>query len=231
MPQLVMSPENPNRPADTDQHFRENGDWEKLGGRTHTRIFATNFLKHIRIPLSEPFTLLDVGCALGDSLPLFHQVYPKAVLYGCDVSANSVRRCTMEHGAYASFFISSVHELDRKFDVIFCSNIIEHIENHLEIVRHLTTLAKVVYVMVPYRELHDGKPISVKLGLWHVATFDDGTFDALKKEGLIVQTSVFRCPGAWGHPLWKLPLAKIKAALLGRTFIDKKQIVYELRKP
>src|SRR5260221_8787498 len=172
MVRLVLSPENPNRPSEIDNHFIENGGWEKNGGRPMSRRFAEAFVKRVRIPLQGPFSLVDVGCALGDSIPVLHSVYPQAKLWGCDVSANAVRRCTEEHGTYASFFQSSINELDKRFDVIFCSNLVEHIENHVEVVQHLTGLADIVYVMIPYKELHNGERLSPRLGMWHVATFD-----------------------------------------------------------
>ncbi|TAK50676.1 MAG: class I SAM-dependent methyltransferase [Bacteroidetes bacterium] len=228
MPQLVLSPENPNRPIEIDDHFIENGKWENQGGRLIGRRITKYFIKNVHIPIVDEFTLIDIGCALGDSMPLLHKAYPQARLWGCDVSSHAVRRCQKEHGAYASFFQSSIHEIDRKFDVIFCSNVIEHIENHVEMVSYLTTLAPNVYIMVPYMELNNGERLNPKMGLWHVATFDEHTFDPLKKDGIKIKTYIFRCPGAWGRPLWRIPIAKARAMLSNRPFEDRKQIVFEI---
>jgi len=230
MPQLVLSPENPNRPSEIDAHFAEDGGWEKNKGRIIGRRMTKCFVKHVQIPLNGQFSLLDVGCALGDSMPVLHSAYPQAKLVGCDVSANAVRRCTAEYGHYATFFESSIHELSRQFDVIFCSNLIEHIEKYVEMVAHLTSLAKIVYVMVPYMELHKGERLSPKLGMWHVATFEGNTFDLLKKNGLEIRTWIFRCPGAWGRALWRIPIAKARAYVLNLDYEDRKQIVFELRR-
>ncbi len=230
MPELILSPENPNRPSEIDTHFVENGEWEKNKGRIIGRRITRCFVKHVHIPLTGRFSLLDVGCALGDSMPVLHTAYPEAQLAGCDVSAKAVRRCSIEYGDYAKFFQSSIHELTQPFDVIFCSNLIEHIENYVEMVEHLARLSKITYIMVPYMELHNGEPLSAKLGLWHVATFDERTFDSLKSKGLEIRTWVFRCPGAWGRPLWRIPLAKARAYLFNQRYDNRRQIVFELRR-
>lgn len=230
MVRLVLSPENPNRPSEMDVHHIENGPWEKAGGRRQGMHIARAFVKHVRIPMHGHFSLLDLGCALGDSIPVLHEAYPEAELHGSDVSSNAVRRCQSEFGHIASFFQTSIHELDRSFDVIFCSNLIEHIENYIEMVEHLLNHAKIVYVMVPYMELNNGERLDPRMGLWHVATFDEHTLDPLKDSGFDICTYVFRVPGAWGHPLWKIPMSKLKHALLGRPYIDRKQIVFELKR-
>ncbi len=191
MPKLVLSPENPNRLSETDAHFIENGEWEKNGGRKQTRQFAKSFIKYIHIPVNAPFSFLDMGCALVDSIPVFRAAYPEVQFYGCDVSKQAVHRCIAEHGAYTNFFVSSIQELNKTFDVIYCSNIIEHIENHIEIVKYLTTLTRYLYVMVPYMELHEGSRLTPNMGFWHIATFDEHTFDSIVDPGMDLKVLLF----------------------------------------
>jgi SAM-dependent methyltransferase len=226
---LIMSPENPNRVADTDAHFAENGIWEQQGGRRQTRGFARAFVRNALIPLHGEFSLLDLGCALGDSLPIFREQYPQAKLWGCDVSANAIRRCQSIHGAYASFFQSSIEDMDQSFDVIFCSNIIEHIENHGEIVRHLLDHAKILYVMTPYMELHNGRRLTPQMGFWHIGTFDEHTFDSLQSDRVLLKATVLKVSSLTFRPFYKVPFAKLKDKMTGRGSLAT-QILYEFRK-
>lgn len=229
MVSLVLSPENPNRPSSaTDAHFAENGPWEKSGGRRQSRSFARAFVDSVKIPLKGPFSFLDLGCALGDSIPIVHAAYPQAQLYGCDVSANAVRRCNAEHGGIANFFQTSIHQMDREFDVIFCSNLIEHIENHVEMVDYLRGLAKILYVMTPYMELNNGQRLTPKMGMWHVATFDEHTFDSLRSDGVRIKTSVLKLPSSALRPFYKVPFAIARDFVLNRTDAVGTQIVYEI---
>jgi hypothetical protein len=54
-----------------EEYFSVDGGWEKNGGREQTRIFSEHFTKRAIINPSAHFSLLDVGCALGDSIKHF----------------------------------------------------------------------------------------------------------------------------------------------------------------
>src|SRR5947209_455100 len=89
---LQVSERNPNTRAHSESAFEEGGLWERNRGPEQTRRFAECLHRHCRIPWQE-FSLLDVGCALGDALAVWHEKYPAAKLSGCDVADSAVRRC------------------------------------------------------------------------------------------------------------------------------------------
>jgi SAM-dependent methyltransferase len=223
MPKLRLSPGNPNQPEQIDSHFVPGGRWEAKGGRQQTTRHAECFLKHVCPPRQGSFSFLDVGCALGDAMPMFRKAFPEATLSGCDISEKAVRRCQEEYGHLARFFQSSVGELTDHYDVIHCSNVIEHVENYVEIVQHLTSLAETLYIMVPYNEHYKGQPLRPDMGFWHIATFDEHTFDSLTSETLRLRYTIYNCRPAW---TWKLPLRKLDAWLHRWPYVDE-QIAYE----
>jgi len=47
-------------------YFQENGKWDQGNGKKQTKLFAHYFDQTITFP-SRKFTLLDVGCALGQA--------------------------------------------------------------------------------------------------------------------------------------------------------------------
>jgi SAM-dependent methyltransferase len=198
MKKLKISPDNPNTEVQSDMAFQENGLWEKNNGPQQTRLFAEYFHHYIKIPLQGNFSVLDVGCALGDALQIWHELYPQARLYGCDVSQIAVDRCIGKYGRIAQFFHASFEDIKGYWDIIYCNATLEHFEQHLEIAQHLLSQCRVLYIMTPYEELLNGKPLEPKPGSFHVATFNEDSFESIKPEKGDYQVKIIRCPGAWG---------------------------------
>ncbi len=220
---VKITPPNPNLVEVSDFEFREGGDWEKKNGPFTTRRLAECFVKNCKIPLTGNFTFLDLGCALGQGLRVIRKQYPNARLYGCDFSKVAIERCKKLHQGVADFFVSSFDDFDREFDVIYCSNVLEHVENHVEIVNELVKYCKILYVMTPYKELIDGKPITLDMAYYHVATLDEHSFDyVIKNNNIQLSFEIFTCWRVWGNS-WK---KKIKKFLFGIQYDRRAQICY-----
>jgi SAM-dependent methyltransferase len=198
---LELSDQNPNTRDRSEEVFVEGGHWEKNQGRRQTRRFAECFHRRVRLPWSE-FSVLDVGCALGDALSVWRREYPSAKLYGCDVAESAVRRCQECYGNMARFFRASFEEIDGHWDVIYCSNVLEHFEQFLEIAGELLLHCKLLFVLTPFGELRNGallRPSAERY--YHVATFYRDALDDLIRSGKAskVETTIFSCPrGGWG---------------------------------
>jgi Methyltransferase domain len=194
-----LSELNPNTRERSEFVFTEGGHWEKNRGRDQTRRFAEFFHKCVHIPWSS-FSVLDVGCALGDALPVWHEKYPSAELHGCDVAETAVRRCQETYGGIARFFRASFEEVQGFWDAIYCSNSLEHFEQHVDIAEALLLQCKVLFVLTPFGELRDGSPMQPDGGEYHVATFWRNSFDALirRDKASRIETLIMGCPRAWG---------------------------------
>jgi SAM-dependent methyltransferase len=193
-------------------------------------LFAEYFHRYVKVPFDGEFSVLDVGCGLGDAIPVWHRCYPRAKLFGCDVAKMAVDRCVETYGDIASFFRASFEELQGRWDVLFCSNVLEHFEQHLEIAEHLLRMCQLLYIVVPYAETRNGQPLTPHVGDFHVVTLDKSSFSALETKGLAsISTKVFRVPGAWS-PDWSGELRWALRRVLGRTQ-DRppRQIVYTIR--
>ena len=215
---MRVSPINKNTVETWESYFQ--ADWEKNAGRRQTALFARYFLDTVRLP-PEAKTLLDVGCGMGDALPEIHARYPHLKLKGCDVSANALEKARQSYGGIADFEEWGFDDIEGHYDVIYCSNTLEHFENHVDIAAGLLAHCRWLYILVPYMELKDGKRLTVDPGEWHVATFDERTFDPLLKRAAATKVRhwLHPCPIAWGPPpapLWKRAARKVKNTLLGR---------------
>jgi SAM-dependent methyltransferase len=196
---LELSELNPNTRERSEFVFTEGGHWEKNRGPSQTRRFAEFFHRSVRIPWTN-FSVLDVGCALGDALPVWHKKYPSAELYGCDVAEMAVTRCKERYGGMARFFRASFEEIQGFWDVIYCSNSLEHFEQYLEIAEALLLQCKMLFVLTPFGELRDGSPMQPNGEEYHVATFYRNSFEALVRRDRAsrIETLIMGCPRAWG---------------------------------
>ncbi len=210
--------------------------WESVGGRVQTEWFAKCFVKNVTIPLAD-FSLLDVGCALGDAIPVLRNSYPKARLFGCDVSDAAIERCKTDYGHVADFFKSGFRELSGFWDVIYCSNVLEHFKDYREAASFLVSKCRIAYIMTPYFELKDGRPLTFTEAARHGVTFYKDSFDTLYEQDLIsspAATKIIRCPKAFSPPWPKEILREIrrmaKIVIFRRYFPPRgRQIIYELR--
>lgn len=214
-----ISVENKNTLETWESYFRD--EWEKNRGRTQTRLFARYFLGTVRLPVDRG-TLLDVGCAMGDAIPEFHRQYPLLKLTGCDVSENAIQKAILDYGDIAKFEKWSFDDIGEHYDIIYCSNTLEHFENYIEIAELLLTRCRWLYILVPYMELRDGKRLGVEKGEWHVATFDKNSFKSLQLSGKARQIRhwLHPCPIAWGPPptpWWRRVARGIRDRLTGRA--------------
>lgn len=220
-----------------EEYFAPGGGWERNGGREQTRRFALQFVRRCGLEHAARFSLLDVGCALGDALRVFAEAFPNARLHGIDFAPTAVARCRAELGSRAQVAVASIEAVRGAYDVVYCSNTLEHFVDYDAKARSLARqAARRLFVMVPYRELRDGKAIAPDPRQHHQHTFERHSFDFLVREGLAtgVRTQVFACPGAWGWSAADQVVQRAKnagRALLRRpTLAPPRQILYEIRR-
>lgn len=219
-----------------DAYFSPNGGWEKNGGREQTRIFASKFCEKIDLGTDSSFSILDVGCALGEALKVFQSNYPLAQLYGIDISSVAVSRCILDKSIKANFMIGRIDDIINNYDVIYISNVLEHFSNFDDIAARLITNCERLCIMVPYNEKNCGENLKANSNMHHQHTFEKNSFDYLvdKKLASSIKTHVISCPGAWGWTRKQRLKNKIinLVRLLRLKTIDNEplQIIYDIRR-
>ncbi len=181
--------------------FEPGGIWEKNNGSKQTALFAYYFDKVITFP-DEKFTLLDLGCALGQAADFFSRRYPAASVSATDVSDIAISRAREECGDHIHFYTGGFGSIRSFFDVIYCSNVMEHFHDFKEKTRELTSCCNRLCIMTPYNE-HTRKGHTLTPdpnSIMHQITFLEESYDFLINEGLAesVDTRIISCPGAWG---------------------------------
>lgn len=175
------------------------------------RLFAHYFLRHANLP-REPFTFLDVGCGTGAALGEIKHYYPHAHLFGCDFELKHVEIARRMNGEHAHFFQADIREISHRYDILYVSNILEHLTDWRRALEGLLALCRRLYILVPYREvIKKGKSDIPYVD--HVVSFNKNTFDYLKNREFRVEMRVIRTPFAWGHPFTRELFLRTKSVL------------------
>ena len=218
-----------------EEYFQPGGGWEANGGRKQTRLFAEAFTREAALNPDAAFSLLDVGCALGDAISHFSTVYPRAQLYGIDFSQTAVDRCKNDLGHLATFSTGNMMNLQEKYDVIYVSNVLEHFADFKDRACRLANHCSRLCIMVPYKEMNGTKDLEPDPREHHQHTFREESFDYLIIEGIVREKSIriFSCPGAWAWKPGKKLRMKVRNVLrkmTGKEEIQEPlQILYDLQ--
>lgn len=138
-----------------DARFKTN--WVSYGGRLQTALFALGFIS--TRPTIKPATILDFGCGAGDALPVLRLMFPEAQLYFYDFSSSAMQLTASSYGNIAEPWTSQ-----GRCDLVYCSNVIEHI---YDLDAFLKMLAQQSYrylvILAPYNERHaHGECLSIE---------------------------------------------------------------------
>ena len=95
----------------------------------HTHKFYENIIKIVKqfsIDLNNK-TIADIGCGNGNLLRYINQYFSPGECYGYEYS-NEALKLAREFFPQGNYFIHDINNpIDRKFDFVFCTEVIEHI--------------------------------------------------------------------------------------------------------
>ena len=133
-------------------------DWLDYAGDKQTVFFANLLCDmlpevFVREVMTRNYTICDMGCALGEGIPIFSRKFSTNV-DGMDFSSEAIEKAKEQY-PQNHFWIGDLQNLDslKKYDVVICSNVLEHFYNPWEIFKNLAQVAqKYIVIMVPYKE-------------------------------------------------------------------------------
>jgi SAM-dependent methyltransferase len=173
--------------------FRFRTDWQTNFGPQQTAIFAAGFC--LAEDSLAPSSILDYGAGTGDSAPIMKMRYPDAELFLWDFSP-AARDKQSRYGSIATIMD---REPSEQVDLVYCSNVIEHIKDIKQFLTKLKVVSKKWIVLQgPYDEKHaNGDDISpIKPKGEHVWTINEAMFDVLPAE-YDWKSKTFETPYAW----------------------------------
>lgn len=173
------------------------------------------------LPIAPESTIVDLGCGVGEVL----EQIPQGQLTGMDFSRESVRKARLQLQDRASILHGDIEKADTVFgqdvfDVVICSEVIEHVlhpEKALSVMRTLLKPGGVAIVTVPNEYLINRvKAVLASVGLfqllfgknvprrmneeWHLHMF---TYEELTK---LCTDAGFTICRKWGVPYRIFPL-------------------------
>jgi len=133
-------------------------DWLEYAGDKQTAFFAELLCKMlpdtlVKEIMSKEYTVCDMGCALGEGIPIFSKKLGVDVA-GMDFSSEAIEKAKQLWPGH-EFWVGDLNNLseEKKYDVVICSNVLEHFYNPWKILEKIARVAqKYMIVMVPYKE-------------------------------------------------------------------------------
>lgn len=143
-------------------------------------VFAAKVIKEFA---PAPKAMIDVGCGIGAALETMRAHFPEADLFGLDPSEEAVAlaKAGVPDGTFYAEFLEDLKS-KKKYDVVFCLGVAEHVENLPEFLKALKNLIKkdgILYLEVPHNLIYSRGPKTfrrIKIGTkqveWHLELKD-----------------------------------------------------------
>jgi SAM-dependent methyltransferase len=162
----------------------------------HRRRLILDVLRRLRFS-----SLLDVGCGIGEMLMVIAQEH-EAELTGVDFSSAVVAQNRLRLPGMSFSVLDIEHgALDKSFDVVVCSEVLEHCCDYESALKNTRAMTKGYLVLT----VPGGPRFRIDRTIGHLRHFDERTLTAaLEKSGFAVQTM-----RRWGfpfHPLYKMAI-------------------------
>lgn len=144
-----------------------------------------------------PASILDIGCGEGSLLKTLAQAHPRARLAGAELAASALdlaRRNLPE----ADLAVLDVERgaLPRAFDLVVCSDVVEHIADDAAALRHMAAMTNPGGHLVV--ATLQGRMRAFEKGVGHVRNYAKGELAAkIASTGLVVDRVI-----EWGFPFF-----------------------------
>lgn len=144
---------------------RFKGDWEKNKGNEQSSFFTEQAMSMMPIWLIEflkegKLSACDWGCAEGDGTNLLAKKFKHINFTGIDFSENAIRIAKNRFKLFKNLKFLNVNLLegdcDKRWDVLFSSNAIEHFSDPFTVIDELSSYAnKLLVFIIPFNEDRD----------------------------------------------------------------------------
>lgn len=115
------------------------------------------------LPQDTAFSLLDIGCAIGDGCELLQEKFPKAEITGIDISEIGIEKAKQKTKNVQYFVLDVLNNpIPQEYDYIVIITTLEHFDEPFAIVdKCLKHVRKSLIISVPYTPFYSGKIIVV----------------------------------------------------------------------
>ena len=178
---------NPNTKAYWDQRLAQvEGFW-----RDENYLHILDLL-----PAGKEFTLLDIGCAVGDGCLMLKKQFPKAQITGVDISEVGIAKATQKSDDIKYAVLDILKDpLPQTYDYILIIETLEHFDEPFQVINKcLKHVRQSIIVSVPYEPHYTGKNLGSKE---HCYSFNEKTFSKYNSTVVritdFIETSQSKC--------------------------------------
>lgn len=99
-------------------------------------------------------SICDAGCAEGVGTKILQEQFDTSAVMGVDFSENAVNAAKSNY-CECEFAVENVKNMERQFDVVFSSNVLEHFSESEKVMNHLIHCSKAYCIfLLPFREYY-----------------------------------------------------------------------------
>lgn len=155
-----------------DERFA-NKSWDQFDGRGQSLFFAKIAYNSMpdfftRDLARNAWTVIDLGCALGDGTAFLAKHFPSCRFIGQDFSPEAVMQAS-ERYTNCEFAVANIYDGISPADVIFSSNTLEHLKNPNSLMERMCHAAdKYVVLLLP---LEDSMNIDEHINIFSLDAF------------------------------------------------------------
>jgi SAM-dependent methyltransferase len=107
-----------------------------------------------RSGLPLPSTVAEIGCGAGGILAGLRSRFPDSVRFdGFDIAPAAIQLAQQHEVARLAYHCEDLTKSGRKFDMLLCIDVFEHVENPFEFLRTIKAIAPIVVFNIPL-EMH-----------------------------------------------------------------------------
>lgn len=133
------------------------GSWDQWQGEKQTAFFTRVALKYLPNWLLEDidindYRILDAGCAKGEGTNILKQYFTRSDIIGIDFSESAIKEAKNNYPV-CNFYCEDINNIKDKYDVVFCSNVLEHFKNPFSVLDNLLEVTdKYLLILLPFQE-------------------------------------------------------------------------------
>lgn len=176
---------------DYDEGWDQWDDMKQYGPMSrHTRRLIWSLIGNLRFQ-----SVLDVGCGQGSPLEEVARRRPGVELAGVDFSPRAVElaRLRMPQATFSVLDLTK-ESLDKKFDLIICTDVLEHIPDDLAALRHMREMCGRWCLISTIQ----GRMRDYEVHVGHVRNYKRGELKAkIEASGFVVRRQI-----DWGFPFY-----------------------------
>ncbi len=162
---------------------------------------AGQILKMIRKQNLHPVTVCEVGCGAGGILYHLHAELTETNFFGYEVSPQAFEICLAKSKERLQFALGDLLETDKRFDLLLCIDVFEHVPDYLSFLEKLRGHAERFIFHIPLdlsmlTILRPSRLMQTRNGVGHIHMFTaEMALAVLKDTGYQVTDSFFTAGG------------------------------------